>query len=448
MLQLREITGKILVVIVLAFQVSNSVSSQTLTAMPNTSMSDNSNGFYEYLPSGYNSGNQKYPLLLFLHDVGELGDGSAAQLSSVLTRGTAKQINDGTFPSSFTVGSKTFRYLVLIPQFSAWPTSKDIDDIINYAIDNYRIDTVRIYMTGISMGAGAMWEYAGESFNNARRISAMVPVSGANPPLVSKSQNMAAANLPVWATHNSMDGTVPVCYTQDFVNGINNEEPPGGSTAKMTIFTQRGHDAWADTYDLNFKEGGMNVYQWMLQFEKPVALPVSDLKFSARNSNGTAVLDWSSSSEINHLAYLVQRSSDGIRFETLASVPSRNNTELKRNYSYTDQTPVYGSNFYRLKMVSTTGSVSYSEVVKLNFQNGTKFTLYPGIVDNQINIKTNYNLEDANLRIIDMSGKTVLLKKLNGTGVLSVPVNLSSGMYSAVLIEKGKIIFKQSFLKR
>ncbi|MCO5286382.1 MAG: T9SS type A sorting domain-containing protein [Chitinophagaceae bacterium] len=421
---------------------------QTFTAKSGVSMATHSQGYYEYLPMGYAPGSQKYPLLIFLHDVGEIGNGTAIELPNVLTRGTPKQIVDGDFPTSFTVGGTTYRFIVLAPQFTQWPTPNDLNDILDYAKVNYPIDTTRMYLTGISMGAGLMWEYAGTSVNCARRISAMVPVSGATPPLLTRRQNMAAANLPVWATHNSLDGTVPVCYTEEFVNGINAEEPSGSPTAKMTIFTARGHDAWTATYDPGFTEGGMDVYEWMLQFQKYEALPVTALSFTGKNQNGKAILNWSVASEVNHLNYIVERSKDGTRFESLSTITPISNNGFTGKYSYTDIKPESGTNFYRLKLTSVTGNISYSDVIKLEFNEGKSVTFFPTLVNNTLNLKADYIIQEGKLRIFDMSGRMMLDKNITGSGTHSVSLTIPSGMYSVVLTEKGELISRQTIIKQ
>ena len=101
------------------------------------SITANTKAFYEYLPQGFSATNpQKYPFILFLHGMGELGDGSAAKLPMVLRNGIPKLINNGTFPKTFTVNGKTESFVVMSPQFVDWPKSTDINAVINYAINN------------------------------------------------------------------------------------------------------------------------------------------------------------------------------------------------------------------------------------------------------------------------------------------------------------------------
>src|ERR1700694_3606519 len=91
--------------------------------------SSNSHGFYEYLPAGYGTGSQKYPLMIFIHGIGELGNG-VSDLPRVLKNGPPKLINNGTFPNSFTVNGNTFSYIVISPQFVNIPGPLDIDALM------------------------------------------------------------------------------------------------------------------------------------------------------------------------------------------------------------------------------------------------------------------------------------------------------------------------------
>jgi hypothetical protein len=254
----------------LFISVFQSAHSQVQTAR-HISMTANTNAFYEYLPQGYSAtGTTLYPLLLFIHGMGELGDGSTANLPKVLRNGPPKLINNGTFPTSFTVGGQTHRFVVLSPQFVGWPTSVQIDAVINYAIANYRVDPKRVYITGLSMGGGVTWDYAGNSsnLNYVQRTAAIVPICGASSPSIYRSRTMANYNLPVWAFHNQGDPTAPVSYTNDYIQMINSIVPAINPTARKTIFQVNGHDAWTQAYNPAYKENGMNVYEWMLQYQR------------------------------------------------------------------------------------------------------------------------------------------------------------------------------------
>jgi hypothetical protein len=248
------------------------------------SMTGNTNAFYEYLPQGYESGNQTYPLIVFIHGMGELGDGSPGQLQKLLYTGLAASINVGELPVSLTVNGQTHKFIVISPQFIGWPSPADVDAVINYAISHYRVNTSRIYLTGLSMGGGAVWDYVGSSAANANRIAAIVPICGASWPDRGRARTIAGGNVAVWALHNRYDPTVPVWYTESYLSQIN-EAPAPNPIAKANIMESGSHDAWTFTYNsTNKDETGKTIYQWMLQFQKGVAPPPSNNQVPTANA--------------------------------------------------------------------------------------------------------------------------------------------------------------------
>src|SRR5215211_4426756 len=106
-------------------------------------------GFWEYKPVDYTANpNRKYPLIIFLHGIGERGDGTT-QLPYVLANAIPKYINAG-HTMTFTYNGQTETFMVLSPQLRgdlwSWPTFY-VQEMLNYAKANLRVDTNRIYLT-------------------------------------------------------------------------------------------------------------------------------------------------------------------------------------------------------------------------------------------------------------------------------------------------------------
>jgi dienelactone hydrolase len=236
-------------------------------------------GFYEALPPSYASNpTQKFPLLIFLHGAGEVGNGSAASLPLVTRNGPPKLIKNGTFPTSFTVNGQQHSIIVLSPQFSGQDYSgTGVEAMINYAVSHYRIDETRIYLTGLSMGGGNTWVYAG-SVTGSSRLAATINMCGNSPAYIGLVNMIASKNLPVWAFHNEGDPICPVAYTHDWINKLNAYLPKMNPQAKGSFFSGGGHDVWSKGYDPNYRENNMNVYEWMLQYTRGgVVVPVNQL---------------------------------------------------------------------------------------------------------------------------------------------------------------------------
>lgn len=225
-------------------------------------VSTNIQGYQEALPARYDSTTKKYPLLIFVHGTGELGNGST-DLSKVTNVAVPALIKNKKFPPAFEVNGKSYSFIVISPQCKAWPSPIDINTLINYAVSKYRVDTTRLYVSGLSMGGGITWEY-GAMY--AQRIAAIAPICGASSPEDTRAKQIAQASLPVWAFHNKGDSTVPYTYSTGYVTKINGFG--ANPQAKLTLWDTGGHDAWTKATNPTYKENNMNVYEWMLQYQR------------------------------------------------------------------------------------------------------------------------------------------------------------------------------------
>lgn len=227
-----------------------------------SNITSNCSGYYRALPALYDSGTKKYPLLIFLHGQSALGNGTADDLKKI-SGGPYSLIKSKKFPPAFTVSGKSFSFIVISPQFKTWPSADDVNAVVDYFTSKLRIDQSRIYITGLSMGGGATWDYAGKY---ASKIAAIAPVCGASSATDAKIRMMANNNLPVWAFHNDGDDKVSVNNTLGYItmlNNLNTKPKP-----KKTIYEAVGHNAWTKAYSLTYKENNMNVYEWMLQYHR------------------------------------------------------------------------------------------------------------------------------------------------------------------------------------
>jgi Secretion system C-terminal sorting domain len=379
------------------------------------STSANSGGFYEYLPAGYATGTQSYPLMVYLAGSGELGNGTT-DLPLMLHNGPPFLISQGVFPTSFTVDGNTLSFIVISPQFKSSAQPNEIDAVISYAIAHYRVDASRIYLTAISLGGGAIWGYASlvQDFP-PHKLAALLPVSGAGLLDAPGGQNIANNHIAVYATHNLNDPTVPSSWTLQNIAKIDAAIPPDPITPIDTIFNVSGHDAWTKTFDPTFvnpRVGNLNVYQWMLQFQSTgIILPVTltDYKATLSNDHSSVTIDWTTATEENSKYFILQRSADGHQFSDLDTIAAAN-LALGHVYSTIDQTPLEGNNFYRLSQVDNDGKTTLFGVLEVTVSAATAaasaFHLAPNPARNTINLELiNPELGTLQVRLSDAQGK-------------------------------------------
>jgi hypothetical protein len=236
-------------------------------------------GFYEYKPVDYNADpTKKYPLIIFLHGIGERGNGTT-ELPMVLANGIPKYINAGHNMRFTSLSGQQETFLVLSPQLrnGVWSWENIYtDEMLKYAKQNLRVDTNRIYLTGLSLGGGGTWKYVSSSLNNAKQFAAIAPVCG-----TCESFNLcgtvAAANLPVWAFHAVDDYTVNVGCTNNAIANINACNP--AVKPIKTIYSNGDHWIWDRSYDTVHNFHNPNVFEWFLGHAKNLAantLPVAN----------------------------------------------------------------------------------------------------------------------------------------------------------------------------
>jgi len=192
-----------------------------------------------YLPERYSSGNEKWPLLLFLHGMGERGE----KLDSIKKHGPPKLIEEG----------KLYPFIVISPQCpdTEWWQADKLNDFLLDLIHEYRIDVDRIYLTGLSMGGFGSWEFA-TSYPDF--FAAVAPICGGGDP--EKVCNMK--NVPTWVFHGANDPVVPLERSREMVEALE----ACNDHVKFTVYPEAGHDSWTQTYT------DPSLYSWFLNQKK------------------------------------------------------------------------------------------------------------------------------------------------------------------------------------
>lgn len=280
----------------------------TLTEKPNTPINEMINGYIEVLPPGYDpNGSKKYPLLIFLEGQSQFGNGSPSELANLygLNEGMLPDIiRKNHFDNSYLVSGTTYQFIVIIPQLrqqvqtgrpdpEKMASPEEVNDIINYALQNYHVDANRVYLSGLSLGGGSTWNYAGQSTAYGSRLAAIVPFAGASNLWDNHSRvsNIADANLPVWTFVVDLDHPFDT-LAQRYIDSLNTH--PGYSAERLiTIYPAGGHNSWEhalDEYSLGATTGNAtypSLYEWILSKNRSLTQPV----FATINAGGDQVLN-------------------------------------------------------------------------------------------------------------------------------------------------------------
>jgi hypothetical protein len=133
------------------------------------------------------------------------------------------------------------------------------------------------------------------------------------------------------------------------------------------------------------------------------------LQFSGTLSGDEPLLQWIARNDKTLFYYVVERGTDGTAFTVQTSLQPNIKDAGNHSYSFTDPSPRAGVNYYRLKMVDTSGTFTYSATIKIQANGKTNLlSVYPNPV------KYGFTLVDvpattrpSHLELLDIAGKII-----------------------------------------
>ncbi len=121
--------------------------------------------------------------------------------------------------------------------------------------------------------------------------------------------------------------------------------------------------------------------QWTSFTVVDLLLPVEWGYFRSKTQEEAIVLEWETLTESNNSGFAVERSQDGIRFESIAWVEGRGSTQENSVYAFLDQQlPEVPLLYYRLKQIDFDGSYAYSRLISVQHQTLRSFSVYPTVL--------------------------------------------------------------------
>jgi len=194
-----------------------------------------------------------------------------------------------------------------------------------------------------------------------------------------------------------------------------------------------------------------NNFYWGSVNPGMTTLAVNLLSFSGQQQSGSVVLNWQAALDGNHRIFSIERSTDGASFVEIGEVPVVGNSASGYSYSYTDQRPVNGKNYYRLKIAGLDGAFTYSRIVSIYLMEDNKFVVFPNPSDGH----------SINVQIAQSSQSPGAIDVFNDLGILvghayaTSPVfpvyftpGLSPGVYFARYSSQGRNVVKTFVVKK
>ncbi len=158
----------------------------------------------------------------------------------------------------------------------------------------------------------------------------------------------------------------------------------------------------------------------------PFPLPVSIGSFIAKENDGSAILNWQTSTELNADNFIIQHSTDGSSFTEIGTIKAIGSGA--NSYNFTDNNPANGINYYRLESVDKDGAVSYSKIVSASITNyELPITVFPNPACTSITLKGSHI---NTVQLNDNMGKVVKIVALKDATNPALSVGgIGKGLY-------------------
>jgi hypothetical protein len=173
-------------------------------------------------------------------------------------------------------------------------------------------------------------------------------------------------------------------------------------------------------------------------------LPIELLDFTAAlNADKTVLLSWKTASEFNNRQFDLERSSDGVDFEMIASVAAKGNKNGSSvtTYEYTDAMPLPGISYYRLKQIDLDETFKRYKAISVETGENTHilFRVFPNPNNGTFKISLDglRNNAQGEIVIYTLDGRPVYEHQLTNAELtqnkqeLEVSVDLGKGLYIA-----------------
>lgn len=147
-------------------------------------------------------------------------------------------------------------------------------------------------------------------------------------------------------------------------------------------------------------------------------LPIELIHFTA-NCDQKTTLSWTTASEQNSDRFIVEKSRDGRDWSFVAEQVAAGNSNTMITYHQTDENPMNGVNYYRLRQVDLNGVEQiYGPIsTSCSGNENNSMTVYPNPNNGAftVEISSTKNHTGAQLVLTDMIGRTVVSQMVNIT---------------------------------
>jgi len=180
-------------------------------------------------------------------------------------------------------------------------------------------------------------------------------------------------------------------------------------------------------------------------------LPITLEHFTVtKTPTNAALAKWTMGPNFGQGSFAVQRSADGVQYNTIGTVDAAGNNAVSESYSYVDQSPLSGTNYYRLLMTDGLGNTSYSPIATVSFNAASRaITLYPNPTRSNLHISAPGINGGGSVGILSATGQLVATYPVATLDGANLPIgNLPAGSWFARIKTASGETFVLPFVRR
>ncbi len=223
-------------------------------------------------------------------------------------------------------------------------------------------------------------------------------------------------------------------YSATLIGWSDNPATPNGRFLRATG-RQYGTNTVAARINLGNKGWGINGDVASGTDCSAVVLPTTLLNFSGKQQGNGILLEWQTASEQNNQGFYVERSEDGLRWTDIGFVAGKGTT-AEQHYSFLDEKPFSGKNYYRLRQMDFNGKEEVSKVVSMELQTVGTLRVFPNPVSNgELTVFLSENTEEEiAMQLFSPTGQVVRSMIISsGTNLLYIK-DLPTGVYTLQMV--------------
>jgi len=262
--------------------------------------------------------------------------------------------------------------------------------------------------------------YTGEMFNSSATALGYIKPSSINKVSYTRYWNFTRENVA-----NFSNAAMTLYYDlDDSVSNKNN----------LAIVHDDGSSNWRNysgtgTFDITGSITSNTITSFKNKFAlgfPPAPLPVELVSFLAKKSGSNVLCEWITASETNCDYFTIERSRNGIDYDSLYTVNGNGNTTQYSFYHFEDEKPLRGHGYYRLRQTDYDGTTTYAEPRHVYFDDaGENYKFFPNPSPGQVHV-TNQGktMEGTNVVVQDVNGKMVQSEFHLSTDMNELTINI------------------------